>query len=134
MSVATTSPLSELASSITRWGDQGRTPVIVCGPLLKLADEFYVDLCQCIAVQSQRAVQLDVLPGHRFAGRFALTRNGQFRRLRRSIEASATARRSLALSRQGNRDEPLVIGLAGTSDHLPSFAMPIELGTMPIRD
>ncbi len=130
------SPLVELAKAISVCGRRGITPVIVCGPKISLADDFFVELCRAVTSHSGRNVRLDLLPGHRldgyrWAGWSRLLSMQRVKRLRKQLRnagnASSETSTTIALSRQGVGGEPLVIGLAGPQDHLPTYAKLIEL-------
>lgn len=134
---------------------QGVTPVLVSDPRLVLADDFYVTLCRCAAQQSGRRVRLDLLPGHRLAvidsvagkiGRWfsqpwlpppvasvlnILGRKRILRRLANRLPREARIEATVSVSRPGGPLRELVIGLAGSDDELPRFALAVWLGTKP---
>ncbi len=120
--------LADLAKVIFTCGKGGSTPVIVCGHSIVLMDEFYVALCRAVRSCSGCSVRLDILPGHRLSGTvWSWWRKRRVKRLNIRLTGTATAGRTVALSRTKHPTSEIVIGLAGPKDELPSYAKSIEL-------
>lgn len=157
-SASTEMSLGPLVELICRLEQQrGVTPVLVCGDRLVIADDFYVELCLMVSTRSGRAVRLDLLPGHRLAptGRVYRSWAGQtvgpwlpspvasaifgplrrltLKRLAKRLPPRARIESTVAVSRPGGSMKELVIGLAGPSDELPSFAEPVLLDVGLVR-
>ncbi len=140
--VATQSdPLEGLVVWLLRTGDRlGMTPVLVTSRKLSLTDGFYVALCQRLVAASARRVRLDLLPGHSLGwiagdrtwpwGLSALnhaSRRRSVSRMMRRLPPHSSIVPTLALSRPGGPLRDVVVGLAGPSDDLPTYAQAIEL-------
>lgn len=143
-------PMAQLLCDIEN--RRGMTPVLVIDHVLVLADEFYVNLCRTLVAQADRAVRLDLLPGHRLAPRwsgietlarwtggpwlpppvasaiFSPMRRNFLRRLARQLPDRARIEATAAVARPGGALRELVIGLAGPGDELPAFAQEIAVG------
>lgn len=135
---------------------RGMTPVLVIDHALVLADEFYVNLCHTLVARTDRAVRLDLLPGHRLAPRwagietlsrwaggpwlppsaasaiFSPMRKNFLKRLARQLPARARIEATAAVARPGGALRELVVGLAGPGDELPAFAQEIAVGVQSV--
>ncbi len=142
-------PLAELVCRLEQ--QRGLTPVLVCPTRVVLADAFYVGLCEAVIAESGRAVRLDLLPGHLlapFGNRFAdlvprrpnaawlpvplaarlakSTRRLSIHRLTKQLPDQASLEATATVARPNGRLRDLVIGLAGPTDQIPSFAEPVR--------
>ncbi|HBJ38810.1 MAG TPA: hypothetical protein DDZ51_29495 [Planctomycetaceae bacterium] len=137
-------PLADIVCELEQ--KRGVTPVLVSDDRVVLADDFYVGLCLAVSKRSGRSVRLDILPGHRLSptGRvyrcvagqaigpwlpaamasviFAPLRRRAICRLSRHLPTGSRIESTVAVSRPGGSLRELVIGLAGPTDELPSFA------------
>ena len=150
----TLEPMARLLCDIE--SRRGMTPVLVIDHALVLADEFYVNLCRTLVAQADRAVRLDLLPGHRLAPRwagvetlvqwsggpwlppaaasaiFSPMRKNFLRRLARQLPDRARIEATAAVARPGGALRELVVGLAGPGDELPAFAQEIAVGVQSV--
>ncbi len=102
--------------------------MIVCSSSITLADEFYEALCETVHEQSGCTVRLDLLPRHRLSGLWGgFARRWHLRRLQQRLQHCGHVKTTIVLSRIGGSPRELVIGFAGPSDELPTYAKPIEL-------
>lgn len=137
-------PLANIVCELEQ--KRGVTPVLVSDLRVVLADDFYVGLCEAVAKRSGRSVRLDLLPGHQLApgGRvyraivgqsigpwlpasiasaiFGPLRRQAIKRLSSRLPSGSRIESTVAVARPGGSLRELVIGLAGPSDELPSFA------------
>jgi hypothetical protein len=137
-------PLADIVCELEQ--NRGVTPVLVSNDRVVLADDFYVGLCAAVARRSGRSVRLDLLPGHRLspggqvyrfvAGQsfgpwlpasvastiFGPLRWQAIKRLSSRLPTGSRIESTVAVARPGGSLRELVIGLAGPTDELPSFA------------